>query len=161
MLVILVCTPSSPSVDASAASRRVHSLSEEKNPGDVSLNMTEPGFNDETNFMYVKEILAAINEDIYPPNLQLYYHNHLEKMNSATSKQQTMALQVLNLLVQEQSISIEIIAERLDVDEYEIKVILDKWREFLHLESRGAEIHYSVYHASFRDWLRQQMKSRF
>ncbi len=130
------------------------SLSEEKNPGDVSLNMTEQGFDDETNFMYVKETLAAINEDIYPPNLQLYYQNHLEKMNLATSKQQPMALQVLNILVQEQSISIEAIAERLDADEYEIKVILDKWREFLHLESIAAEIHYSFYHAGFRDWLR-------
>lgn len=114
----------------------------------------------ETNFMYVREILAAINEDIYPPNLQLYYQNHLEKMNLATSKQQPMALQVLNILVQEQAISIQAIAERLDADEYEIKVILDKWREFLHLESIAAEIHYSFYHASFRDWLRQQIESK-
>lgn len=128
------------------------SVSEEKNPGDVSLNMTQ-GFDDETNFMYVKETLAAINEDIYPPNLQLYYQNHLEKMNLAISKQQSMALQVLNILVQ-QSISIEAISERLDADEYEIKVILDKWREFLHLKSIAGEIHYSFYHASFRDWLR-------
>ncbi|WP_375496259.1 ATP-binding protein [uncultured Nostoc sp.] len=153
---------SSHSVDASAASRRVRSVSEEKNLGDVSLNMTEQVFNDdETNFMYVREILAAINRDIYPPNLQLYYQNHWGKMNLATSKQQTMALQVLNILVQEQSISIEAIAERLDTDEYEIKVILDKWREFLHLESIAAEIHYSIYHASFRDWLRQQLESNF
>ena len=114
----------------------------------------------ETNFMYVREILAAINEDIYPPNLQLYYQNHLEKMNLATSKQQPMALQVLNILVQEQAISIEAIAERLDEDEYEIKVILDKWREFLNLESIAAEIHYSFYHASFRDWLRQQIEPK-
>jgi len=116
---------------------------------------------DETNFMYVREILAAINEDIYPQNLQLYYQNHLEKMNLATSKQQPMALQVLNILVEEQAISIEAIAERLDADEYEIKVILDKWREFLNLESIAAEIHYSFYHASFRDWLRQQSESKF
>jgi hypothetical protein len=33
---------------------------------------------------------------------------------------------------------IEAIAERLNTDEYEIKVILDKWREFLHLESIAA-----------------------
>ncbi|MEH2040712.1 ATP-binding protein [Nostoc sp.] len=151
---------SSHSVDASAASRKVRSISEESNPGDVSLNMIQ-GFDDETNFMYVKEILTAINEDIYPQNLQLYYQNHLEKMNLATSKQQPMALQVLNILVQEQPISIEAIAERLDADEYEIKVILDKWREFLHLESIAVEIHYSIYHASFRDWLRQQIESNF
>lgn len=151
---------SSHSVDASAATHTVRSLSEEKNPGDVSLNTIEQGFHDAPNFMYVKEILTAINEDIYPQNLQIYYQNHLEKMNLATSKQQPMALQVLNILVQEQPISIEAIAETLDTDEYEIKVILDKWREFLHLESIAAEIHYSIYHASFRDWLRQQIESK-
>ncbi|MBD2410162.1 ATP-binding protein [Nostoc calcicola FACHB-389] len=141
--------------------RRGRSLSEDKNPGDTSLNMTEQAFNNETNFMYVKEILADMTEDIYPQNLQIYYENHLEKMNLATSKQQPMALQVLNILVQEQAISIEAIAERLDTDEYEIKVILDKWREFLHLQSIAAEIHYSIYHASFRDWLRQQIEPNF
>ncbi|MEH2112170.1 ATP-binding protein [Nostoc sp.] len=152
---------SSYSVDASAASRRVHSVSKEKNPGDVSPNVTEQSFDDEeTNFMYVREILAAINRDIYPPNLQLYYQNHLDKMNLATSQQQPMALKVLNILVQQQSISIEAIAEILDTDEYEIKVILDKWREFLHLESIAAQIHYSIYHASFRDWLRQEIESK-
>ncbi|MEH2366917.1 ATP-binding protein [Nostoc sp.] len=144
-------------VDASAASHRVHSVSEE----DVSLNMTEQRFDDETNFMYVKEILVAINQDIYSQNLQIYYQNHLEKMNLATHKQQSMALQVLNILVQEQPISIEAIAERLDVDEYEIKEILDKWREFLNLESIAAEMHYSVYHANFRDWLSQQIEPKF
>lgn len=108
---------------------------------------------DETNFMYVSEILTTINENIYPENLQLYYQNHLEKMNLTTSDQQTMALQVLNILIQEQSISIETIAERLDEDEYDIKVILDKWREFLHLEKIGEEINYSFYHHHFCDWL--------
>jgi AAA ATPase domain len=116
---------------------------------------------DETNFMYVSEILTDINKDIYPENLQLYYQNHLEKMKLATSQQQTMALQLLNILIQQQSISIEMIAERLDADEYEIKVILDEWREFLHLESIAAEINYSLYHASFCDWLGQQIESNF
>jgi hypothetical protein len=67
-----------------------------------------------------------------------------------------MALQVLNILIQEQSVSIETITERLDEDEYDIKVILDKWREFLHLDKIGEEINYSLYHLSFRDWLKQQ-----
>ncbi|NEU79123.1 ATP-binding protein [Nostoc sp. UIC 10630] len=136
-------------------------FSEYKNTKNISLNLTEKGFDDEeTNFMYVREILAAINEDIYPENLQIYYQNHLEKINLVTSKQQTIGLQVLNILVQEQSTSIETIAERLDTDEYEIKVILDKWREFLHLESRATAIYYSLYHASFCDWLSQKIESK-
>ncbi|BAY16121.1 hypothetical protein NIES21_19440 [Anabaenopsis circularis NIES-21] len=130
-----------------------HSLSADKNFEDILLN------NDETNFMYVSEILVATNKDVYPPNLHLYYQNHLEKMNLATRNQQTMALQVLNILVQEQSIPTEIISARLDADEYEIKVILDQWREFLHLKSIAREIYYSLYHVSFCNWLRQQIYS--
>jgi hypothetical protein len=114
----------------------------------------------ETNFMYISEILTAINQDIYPENLHLYYQNHLEKMN-LTTNQQKIALQVLNILLQEQSISIETIAARLDEDEYEIKVILDNWREFLHLEVIGKAVNYSFYHLSFRDWLRQQIEPKF
>ncbi|MBD2681048.1 MULTISPECIES: ATP-binding protein [Nostoc] len=126
------------------------------NTQDINHHLLTQISQDETNFMYVSEILAAINQNIYPKNLHLYYQNHLDKMNLATSEQQTMALQVLNILVKEQAISIEMIAEILDEDEYEIKVILDKWREFLHFQSIGAEINYSLYHPSFHDWLSQQ-----
>jgi hypothetical protein len=137
-------------------------FSEDKNTKDVSLKLAEKGFDDgETNFMYISEILAAINEDIYPENLQIYYQTHLDKINLVTSKQQRMGLLVLNILVQEQSTSIEAIAERLDIDEYEIKVILDEWREFLHLDSIATEIYYSLYHASFCDWLSQKIESKF
>ncbi|AFZ14018.1 hypothetical protein Cri9333_3184 [Crinalium epipsammum PCC 9333] len=122
-------------------------------PSEMGLKINE----DETNFMYVSEILKAMNQDIYPQSLQIYYQNHLDKMNLTTTNQQTMAEKVLNILLQEQLISIETIAERLDEDEYEIKVILGKWREFLHLESIAAEVKYSLYHPSFRDWLQQKM----
>ncbi|MFM2060705.1 MAG: hypothetical protein RLZZ507_375 [Cyanobacteriota bacterium] len=109
---------------------------------------------DETNFMYVSEIFTGNNLD----NLIRYYQNHWFQMFLKTSNQEEMAIQVLNILVQSQSIEIADIAERLDEDEYDIKVILNHWREFLYLESTGEEIHYSLYHASFRDWLRQQLE---
>jgi len=115
--------------------------------------------NDEINFMYVSQILSAIDRNISPENLQLYYQDHWEKMNLLTSQQQAIALQILNILVQEQSSTIDTIAERLDKDEYDIKVILDKWREFLHLDSISEKIHYSFYHPSFRDWLREKIST--
>jgi hypothetical protein len=115
--------------------------------------------NKETNFMYVSETLATINDNISSPNLQKYYQNHWQKMILATNKQQMIALSVLKILVQEGSISVDRIAERLEQDEYEIKVILNKWREFLHLESQAGKIYYSLYHFSFRDWLSQQLES--
>ena len=113
----------------------------------------------ETNFMYVKEILASQNlpNNTLPQNLQDYYQNHWEKMNLDINQPQSMDLQVLEILVQQkQPISGEMIAERLDEDEdeYDIQVILDKWREFLDLETISGKIHYCFYHPSFRNWLR-------
>jgi len=109
---------------------------------------------DETNFIYVQEILTNLNQDIYSENLQLYYQNHLDKMNAVTSNQQTMALQVLKMLVAEQSISLETVVARLDEDEYDIKVILDAWREFLDLAKTRGGVNYSFYHPHFCAWLR-------
>jgi hypothetical protein len=123
---------------------------------EINYNSATQISQDETNFMYVSGILTDGDGDIYPKSLQGYYQNHLEKMILTTREQGEMALDVLSILVQEESISTEVVAERLDVDEYEIKVILDKWREFLHLESRESRIYYSFYHANFHDWLRAQ-----
>lgn len=113
----------------------------------------------EINFMYVSEILKSINQDIYPENLQVYYQSHLDQMNLTTSNQSTLALQVLKILVKDSLISVETIAERLDEDEYDIKVILDKWREFLRLESIKEDVNYSLYHQHFCHWLRDKIES--
>ncbi|MEI6441714.1 MAG: hypothetical protein WCO29_00940 [Nostocales cyanobacterium ELA583] len=74
--------------------------------------------------------------------------------------QERMTLQLLNILIQEQSILLETIAKVLDEDEYDVKVILDKWREFLHLEIIEEKINYSFYHVSFRDWLKQKAEEQ-
>ena len=129
------------------------------NSHNISQQLSRKIGNKETNFMYVSETLANINENISSPNLQKYYQNHWQKMILATNKQQMIALSVLKILVQEGSISVDRIAERLGQDEYEIKVILNKWREFLHLESQAGKIYYSLYHFSFRHWLSQQLES--
>lgn len=115
---------------------------------------------DETNFMYVSEILKKLNlpKESLPHNLQKYYQQHWEKMNCQIHKWQPTSLQILNILLQQkQSISVEAISERLDKDEYEIHLILNQWREFLHLEKIAGQIHYQFYHFSFCDWLRQKL----
>ncbi|NES80816.1 MAG: ATP-binding protein [Moorea sp. SIO2B7] len=113
---------------------------------------------DETNFMYVSEILANRNlpNDNLPQNLQNYYQSHWQKMNSAMNQQQSIALQVLNILSQDNKpISVEKIAETLDEDEYEINLILDKWREFLDLETISGQVYYRFYHNDFCNWLKK------
>ncbi|BAZ81518.1 ATP-binding protein [Sphaerospermopsis kisseleviana CS-549] len=109
---------------------------------------------DETNFMYVREVLTGNNLD----NLIKYYQIHWKQMFLKTLSHESMALQVLTMLVKEQPISLETIAERLDEDEYDIKVILDNWREFLHLENIADEINYSLYHPHFCQWLREKIE---
>ena len=117
-------------------------------------------FQDETNFMYVKEMLASQNlpNNTLPQKLQDYYQEHYEKMKSAVEKNQSISLDVLNLLIQDkQPISVEAIAERLEEDEYDIEIILDQWREFLHLETIENQVYYHFYHHNFCDWLRQKL----
>jgi len=114
----------------------------------------------ETNFMYVSEILKASQhgKNTLPKNLQKYYQQHWKKINLAIDKWKPTGLQILNILLQQkQSISIEAISEILDKDEYEIHLILNQWREFLYLETMTGQIQYQFYHFSFRDWLRQKL----
>jgi hypothetical protein len=114
----------------------------------------------ETNFMYVSEILKASHQgkNDLSKNLQKFYQQHWEKINLVIDKWKPTGLQILNILLQQkQSISIETISERLDKDEYEIHLILNQWREFLHLEKIAGQIHYQFYHFSFCDWLRQKL----
>jgi hypothetical protein len=67
-------------------------------------------------------------------------------------------LAVLNILVlQEQLISAEAIAQMIDEDEYEVEEVLENWIEFLQQQRIDGEIRYSFYHSSFRDWLGRQL----
>jgi len=54
-------------------------------------------------------------------------------------------------------ISAQLIAETIDEDEYEIEEVLSNWYEFLVKKEIDGEVCYSIYHASFRDWLGQQI----
>jgi len=64
---------------------------------------------------------------------------------------------VLNLLVESTAgLSVSAISEIIDEDEYEVEKALDNWIEFLNKQEIGGEICYSLYHASFREWLEKQ-----
>ena len=66
-------------------------------------------------------------------------------------------LSVLNILVQSTTgLSVSAISNIIDEDEYEIEKVLDNWIEFLNPQEIRGEISYSLYHASFREWLGQQ-----
>ncbi|WP_254444775.1 hypothetical protein [Anabaena sp. UHCC 0187] len=116
----------------------------------------------ENNFMYISQILAAITNNFYPqpsqietsfpPPLETYYQQHLEKMLG--SQHQDFPLAVLQVLSQTtQPISVTDIANFLNTDEYDVEEVLENWVEFLIQENRSENIYYSFYHFSFRDFI--------
>ena len=70
---------------------------------------------------------------------------------------------VLNVLIQQhKAISVDAIANIINTDEYEVEEVLENWLEFLHQEQIDGEVHYSLYHSSFRYWLgTQQIQSDY
>jgi len=116
----------------------------------------------ENNFMYVSQILAAITNNFYPqpsqigtsfpPQLETYYQQHLEKMLG--SQYQDFPLAVLKVLSQTtQPISVTDIANLLNTDEYDVEELLEDWLEFLQIETIFDSTTYKFYHDNFRQWL--------
>lgn len=123
----------------------------------------------ENNFMYLSQMLPAINENSHPdanlgesslvselpPGLAAYYQNHWLRMRGDGLS--AIELSVLNVLVQSTaSLSVSAISNIIDEDEYEVEKVLDNWIDFFNLQEIGGEICYSLYHDSFRDWLGKQ-----
>ncbi len=127
----------------------------------------------ENNFMYLSEILYALSESDrtaslreaivtgqLPPALEAYYQQHLHKMipPNAPSLERELKSSVLKKLAQVSSVvSAESIASTIDADEYDVEEVLENWREFLTLQEIDGEMHYSLYHSSFRDFLSKQV----
>ena len=116
----------------------------------------------ENNFMYVSQILTAITNNFYPqpsqlatsfpPPLETYYQQHLEKMLG--SQYEDFPLAVLKVLAQTtQPISVTDIANLLNTDEYDIEELLENWLEFLQIETIFDSTTYKFYHDNFRQWL--------
>ncbi|WP_414519296.1 AAA family ATPase [Nostoc sp. PCC 9305] len=111
---------------------------------------------------HLSQILPATFEkfDGLPPGLEAYYQQHKHKMipPNSSSQEKEFKSSVLNVLVQVSSVvSAESIASTIDADEYDVEEVLENWREFLTLQEIDGEIHYSLYHSSFRDFLSKQV----
>lgn len=117
----------------------------------------------ETNFMYVSEMVKHPNlsPETLPESLENYYQEHWDIINITLQQDPELSLKILQCLLQENSlISLETIAENLDEDEYDIEMILEEWRELLHLETKENIPYYQYYHPSFHHWLKQKLKDK-
>ena len=111
--------------------------------------------------MYVSEIIKHPNlsPESLPESLAKYYQEHWNIMNKTIEKEPELSLKTLECLLEKESfISVENIAEILDEDEYDIEIILEDWREFLHLETQENTPYYKFYHPSFHHWLKEKLK---
>jgi hypothetical protein len=115
----------------------------------------------EKNFMYLRYVLPAIAEGKYndldltqlPQGLQNYYQTHWErmKMNDSSKKMKVM---ILFILVEIGTpISGEMIFDIVNEDECDLQDILNEWIEYLKTQTIDEDICYSIYHASFLDFL--------
>ncbi|MDJ0555203.1 MAG: AAA family ATPase [Microcoleaceae cyanobacterium MO_207.B10] len=122
------------------------------------------------NFIYLSQVLGGIPPS--PPweggdrkagrdvpwnvptaGLEKYYQSLWQKMVGDGLSE--IELGVLRVLVeQEETVSVEAISQFIDVDEYDVEEVLENWLEFLHWQEIGGEICYSLYHWSFRKFLR-------
>jgi len=116
----------------------------------------------ENNFMYLCYVLRAIAEGKYndlnltqlPQGLQNYYQKHWERMKM-DDESQKMKVIILYILVEfAKPIPCEKIAAITEKDEFDVQKILDEWIEYLRKQPEDGYDCYSIYHASFLNFLK-------
>ncbi|MEG4845163.1 NACHT domain-containing protein [Microcoleus sp. F10-C6] len=116
----------------------------------------------ENNFMYLRYVLPAIAKGVYndlslkqlPDGLLEYYQSHWVKMEMEAKPGQLMEMVLYILLEIATPIPCEMIAGIAKVDECDVGKVLDKWVEYLKKQNVEGEICYTIYHASFLDFLK-------
>ncbi len=120
----------------------------------------------ENNFMYLRYVLPGIAKGEYdnlelekfPQGLGAYYTTHWDLMGMDKEPQELMAI-VLFILVQvKTSPNLKMIADIADKEEYEVEEVLNKWVEYLRKQDINGQPCYSIYHASFLDFLKGKRK---
>ncbi|MGB7891327.1 MAG: NACHT domain-containing protein [Microcoleus sp.] len=117
----------------------------------------------ENNFMYLRYVLPAIAKGDYndldlkqlPDGLLEYYQSHWVRMGMDDKPGQLMEIVLYILLEIATPIPCEMIAGIAKVDECDVKKVLeDEWVEYLKKQNVEGEICYTIYHASFLDFLK-------
>ncbi|MBD2538677.1 NACHT domain-containing protein [Coleofasciculus sp. FACHB-SPT36] len=125
----------------------------------------------ENNFMYLRYVLPGITRGFYddlslkqlPDGLQDYYQTHWVRMNMDAAPNEIKAIALFILVEIGTPIPGKMIAAIADRDEYEVESVLDEWVEYLRRQEIQGELCYTIYHASFLDFLsskREMKKSR-
>ncbi len=116
----------------------------------------------ENNFMYLRYVLPGIAKGDYndlsltqlPDGLKDYYQVHWQRMGMDEKPQEVKVLMLFILVEIGTPIPCEMMAAIAEQEEYNVQSVLDEWVEYLKLQNIKGENCYSIYHASFLDFLK-------
>ncbi|BAZ31257.1 hypothetical protein NIES4074_37290 [Cylindrospermum sp. NIES-4074] len=122
----------------------------------------------ENNFIYLRYLLPGISEGKYndltlqglPQGLEDYYTTHWNRMGMDKESNEQKVKTLYILVERGEPISLTMIAEILDEDEYEVKSVLNDWVEYVtpKVNAEEQKTYYSIYHRSFLEFLKGQDK---
>jgi hypothetical protein len=124
----------------------------------------------ENNFMYLHYVIPAIEEGNYasldirslPAGLQGYYEDHWRRMGMAGKPTPRVKIRIVYIMCEvRESVSRAMVAEfatdqDMKIDELSVQEVFDEWKEFIHMQTKSEGPRYSIYHASFRDFLHRK-----
>ena len=126
----------------------------------------------ERNFMYLRYVFDDIENGKYsdleiqdlPSDLQDYYYKHWERMGMNAQPKPLFKIKIVYILSESpQPIPFEEIIEILIANHQQeqelglrVQEVLDEWSQFLREEKKYQQTFYSLYHSSFRDFLRNE-----
>ncbi len=124
----------------------------------------------EGNFMYLVHVLRDILDEKLtianiddarnlPKGLQGYYQRHWRMMRAENEEQfdEYQEPIVCILATVREPVTIEHVQEWTKLSIRQIKDVINEWREFLNVDDSGKEILYRIYHASFQDFLKEEV----
>lgn len=118
----------------------------------------------QNNFMYLRYVLPDIAQGRYndlnlkqlPDGLKDYYQVHWVRMDMNNKPQEDKVMILFTLVEIGSSISCKMVADITQQDEYDVQKVLDDWVEFLTDKEIDGDICYTIYHASFLDFLKRK-----
>jgi hypothetical protein len=119
------------------------------------------------NFMYLHYVLPAIEEgqfvkgtlDELPEGLMAYYRRHWRQMREGNESAFDGVFEpiVCILGVAQEPVTVQQIANWTKLEQGQVKESIRLWWEFLEKELVDGALRYRIYHASFQDFLKEQV----
>jgi hypothetical protein len=119
----------------------------------------------ENNFMYLRYVLNDIRDGLFrnesldnlPRGLRRYYQKHWQIMGMDADPFPIEKIRTIYVLSEvREPVSLTLLAQLTDQPEHRLRPFLKEWEQFLRLQSIEGETRYTIYHASFSDFLNEQ-----